>query len=58
MNSVLFFRQETINALAWATCRAFKYRPSDPLHYLAYQLSRWRHGNASYNFYETVHLPK
>lgn len=33
--------------LSWALSRALRYRPSDPKHYIAYQLLRWRYGNVS-----------
>jgi len=33
--------------LAWAISRALRYQPSDPKHYIAHQLLRWRYGNVS-----------
>ncbi|RLU19622.1 hypothetical protein DMN91_008179 [Ooceraea biroi] len=33
--------------LSWALSRALRYRPSDPKHYIAHQLLRWKYGNVS-----------
>lgn len=31
--------------LSWAISRALRYQPSDPKHYIAHQLLRWKYGN-------------
>lgn len=31
--------------LSWAISKTLKYRPSNPEHYIAYQLLRWKYGN-------------
>lgn len=31
--------------LSWAISRVLRYEPSDPIHYIAQQLLRWKYGN-------------
>lgn len=33
--------------LLWAINRVLRYQPSDPKHYIAHQLLRWKYGNIS-----------
>ncbi|XP_046594369.1 uncharacterized protein LOC107216612 isoform X1 [Neodiprion lecontei] len=42
-----YLRRTVMAPLAWAMSRALQYRPSDPNHYIACQLLRWRYGNVS-----------
>ncbi|XP_031830212.2 uncharacterized protein LOC116425981 [Nomia melanderi] len=40
--------------IAWAMARTLKYKPSDPLHYLAYELFHWKHGNINQQKKESI----
>lgn len=40
-------RQNVMVPLSWAIGRALRYAPSDPIHYIAHQLLRWKYGNVS-----------
>ncbi|XP_012271075.1 uncharacterized protein LOC105694726 isoform X2 [Orussus abietinus] len=40
-----YLRQTVMIPLAWAMGRALRYKPSDPKHYIACQLLRWKYGN-------------
>lgn len=39
------YRQNVMVPLSWAISRALRYQPSDPKHYIAHQLLRWKYGN-------------
>ncbi|XP_076757252.1 uncharacterized protein LOC143427207 [Xylocopa sonorina] len=41
--------------LSWALTRTLKSKPSDPIHFTAYQLLRWVHGNISQTKKDTLH---
>ncbi|XP_046742512.1 uncharacterized protein LOC124409136 [Diprion similis] len=49
-----YLRRTVVAPLAWAMSRALQYRPSDPNHYIACQLLRWRYGNVSKTEMKTV----
>lgn len=38
-------RQNVMVPLSWAISRALRYEPSDPIHYIAQQLLRWKYDN-------------
>lgn len=38
-------RQNVMIPLTWAISRTLKYQPTNPQHYIAHQLLRWRYGN-------------
>ncbi|KYN19260.1 hypothetical protein ALC57_08437 [Trachymyrmex cornetzi] len=40
-----YLKQNVLVPLSWAISRAWRYRPSDPIHYIAHQLLRWKYGN-------------
>ncbi|XP_018343663.1 PREDICTED: uncharacterized protein LOC108749438 [Trachymyrmex septentrionalis] len=40
-----YLKQNVLIPLSWAISRVLRYRPSDPIHYIAYQLLRWKYGN-------------
>ncbi|XP_050452708.1 uncharacterized protein LOC126852207 [Cataglyphis hispanica] len=40
-----YLRQNVMVPLSWAISRALRYAPSDPIHYIAHQLLRWKYGN-------------
>ncbi|XP_036147915.1 uncharacterized protein LOC105833044 [Monomorium pharaonis] len=42
-----YLRQYVMVPLSWALSRALRYHPTDPIHYIAYQLLRWKYGNVS-----------
>ncbi|XP_039313891.1 uncharacterized protein LOC105195060 isoform X2 [Solenopsis invicta] len=42
-----YLRQNVMVPLSWAISRALRYQPSDPKHYIAHQLLRWKYGNVS-----------
>lgn len=46
-NVYIIHRQNVIVPLSWAISRALRYQPSDPTHYIAHQLLRWKYGNVS-----------
>jgi len=39
------YRQNVMVPLSWAISRTLRYQPSDPKHYIAHQLLRWKYGN-------------
>lgn len=39
-------RQNLMVPLTWAMSRALKYNPTNPVHYIACQLLRWKYNNA------------
>lgn len=41
------YRQNVMVPLSWAINRALRYKPSDPIHYIAHQLLRWKYDNVS-----------
>ncbi|XP_017892997.1 uncharacterized protein LOC108632750 [Ceratina calcarata] len=44
-----YLRQNIMIPLSWAMARTLKYRPSDPIHFISYQLLSWVHGNVPEN---------
>ncbi|XP_043282904.1 uncharacterized protein [Venturia canescens] len=40
-----YLGDELVKVLTWAAYRTYKYQPSDPMHYYAHQLLRWRYGD-------------
>lgn len=40
-----YLRQNVMVPLSWAISRALRYEPSDPIHYIAQQLLRWKYDN-------------
>ncbi|KYM75934.1 hypothetical protein ALC53_13648 [Atta colombica] len=40
-----YLKQNVLVPLSWAISRALRYCPSDPIHYIAHQLLRWKYGN-------------
>ncbi|XP_018317050.1 uncharacterized protein [Mycetomoellerius zeteki] len=42
-----YLKQNVLVPLSWAISRALRYCSSDPIHYIAYQLLRWKYGNVS-----------
>ncbi|XP_032680447.1 uncharacterized protein LOC116848450 [Odontomachus brunneus] len=40
-----YLRQNVMIPLTWAISRTLKYQPTNPQHYIAHQLLRWRYGN-------------
>ncbi|XP_077270635.1 uncharacterized protein LOC143901881 [Temnothorax americanus] len=42
-----YLRQNVMVPLSWAISRALRYQPTDPNHYIAHQLLRWKYGNVS-----------
>ncbi|CAL7941997.1 unnamed protein product [Xylocopa violacea] len=40
-----YLRKNVMVPLSWAIARTLKYKPSDPIHFTAYQLLRWVHDN-------------
>ncbi|XP_018401331.1 PREDICTED: uncharacterized protein LOC108778604 [Cyphomyrmex costatus] len=42
-----YLKQNVLVPLSWAISRALRYCPSDPIHYIAHQLLRWKYGNVS-----------
>lgn len=46
-NTCIIHRQNVMVPLSWAISRALRYQPSDPKHYIAHQLLRWKYENVS-----------
>ncbi|XP_076237451.1 uncharacterized protein LOC143181106 [Calliopsis andreniformis] len=42
-----YLRQNVMVPLAWAMTRTLKYTPTDPVHYMMYQLLCWKHSNVT-----------
>jgi len=47
MHIQCIYRQNVMVPLSWAISRALRYQPSEPKHYIAHQLLRWKYGNVS-----------
>ncbi|XP_054003839.1 uncharacterized protein LOC128889844 [Hylaeus anthracinus] len=50
-----YLRQNIMVPVSWTMAKVLNYKPSDPIHYMAYQLLRWKNNNVTQNKKDTIH---